>query len=303
MLNALCWCAAAGGFIAALGILYDLVNRRGIDPVSFNLFGALFLMPAVLAGVNWNVFNPEELFCGPQAAWLWISMLLSGILMCAGVIVLIVAMQRGKPEFAWTLSQCSMTVPFLLGVICFGNKIHWTGYLGVICIGAGIVLLCRKRRLGKKADLAEPSGFMRWFMPSAGAFLFIGLSQFLFSVPSYWTEWSDDARIRIPMQALGGLAAVFCWKGRIFFCRWERQTILFALVFALLTYGGRAALYASLDRLAVFGMTPVGYPVCQSIGIIGVALYLGIFRRELTRDALIFLLPIILGLFLLNGPG
>ncbi|MST97717.1 hypothetical protein FYJ85_11775 [Victivallaceae bacterium BBE-744-WT-12] len=300
MLNALCWCVVAGGFIALLGILYDLVNRRGVDPVAFNLFGALFLLPAVLAGINWGALHPGELFEGARAVLLWSSMVLSGGLMCVGVIVLIVAMKRGKPEFAWTFSQCSMVIPFLLGVLCFGNVMHWSNYLGLICVGAGIVLLGRKRKRRSGTDLRKPHRLSHWFLPAAGAFLFIGLSQFLFSIPSYWTEWSDEARIRIPMQALGGLAALFCWKGRVFFQRWDRRTVLFAALFALLTYGGRATLYASLDRLAAFGMAPIGYPICQSIGIVGVALYLGLFRRELTRDAWLFLPPIVVGLFLLS---
>jgi|GEM_PF-1784882 len=299
MLIALLWCLAAGGFIAALGILYDLVNRQKIDPVSFNLFGALFFMPAVLAGINWSALSGPGVFGGDRSVMLWGSMAFSGIFMCAGVIVLIVAMKRGNPEFAWTLSQCSMIVPFLFGVVCFGNAVRWNNWLGLVCVAGGIALLGRKRRRpsgGVPTEIRRPSG---WVLPAMGAFLFIGLSQFLFSIPSYWTDWSDTARIRIPIQALAGLTAVFCWKGAIFFRRWNGQTALFAAVFALLTYGGRAMLYAALDRLAAIGLAPIGYPLCQSIGILGVAAYLGA-RRELDRSAWIFLPPIVLGLFLLT---
>lgn len=298
MLSALLYCLLAGSFIAALGILYDRVNRRGIDPVAFNLFGALFLIPPVLAGIDWRGLSMPGAFGGGHAAALFVTMALSGVFMCVGVIVLIQAMKRGSPEFAWTLSQCSMVLPFLLGIACFGNSVRWNNYLGLVCVAAGIVLLGRRRGgSGERSGSARRSG---WFGAAVAAFAFIGLSQFFFSVPSYWPDWSDAARIRIPIQAAFGLLAVFCWKGRCFFRRWEPQTTLFAAVFALLTYGGRAALYAALDRLAEIGLAPVGYPLCQSLGILGVAAYLGGVRRELDRSAWAFLPPIVIGLFLLS---
>lgn len=299
MLSALLCCLIAGGFIAALGILYDLVNRWKIDPVTFNLFGALFLVPAVLAGVDWRVLARPDAFGGSgHAVTLVVAMALSGIFMCVGVIVLILAMKRGSPEFAWTLSQCSMVVPFVSGIVCYGNSVRWNNYLGLVCVATGIVLLGRRRGGSRKrSEEARPSG---WLLPAVGAFAFIGLSQFFFSIPSYWPDWSDTARIRIPIQAVFGLLAVVCWKGTVFFRRWHRRTVLSAAVFALLTYGGRAGLYGALDRLADIGLVPVGYPLCQSLGILGVAAYLGCVRRELDKSAWAFLPPIMIGLFLLS---
>ena len=293
MLTAVLWCLGAGLIITGLGILYGKVNKHGQDPMLFNWYGALFLAVICAGTVRWGALLKADLEFASFAPLL-ASMSASGAFMVAGVIAMIAAMRLGRMDIAWSVTQTSMVIPFVMGVLVFGCPVNAYNILGLLGIILGIGLF------GIHGNAhAEPGGSRKWLLVALISFLLVGSSQFCFSIPSYWHGWKDEFSLRIPIQAAAGLLCIAVWKPSLIL-KLDFKLCAYGALFALLTYAGRYALYGAIDALSALNMAAIAYPACQGISILGIVGYQAASRRSLNMKTVFIACLMVAGLLLIG---
>ncbi len=208
---------------------------------------------------------------------------LSGIVSGFGMLLMTRSMALGHGGISWAISQSSLVVPFLAGVLAWGDRSGPSGWAGLALVLAMIVVLGRRQGGTETAVAAPKPGRRAWVATVAAAFASLGISQTLSSVPSRWAGWSDVSGLRIALSAAGFLAVMLVLflfaKDR----RPGRLAPLLALAHGLLGFLGQAAFFASLDRLAPLGLAAAAFPVSIGTTILSFALYSALVVRERFR--------------------
>jgi drug/metabolite transporter (DMT)-like permease len=217
--------------------------------------------------------------------------------MGVGMVLMILSMKKGPPSVSWSVCQSSMVIPFSLGVLLNGEKSNAFNLIGLLAVVIGIAVFGR-RRGSTPGQGASPHG-SSWFYMALAGFAVIGLSQYFFSLPSYWPGWIDSYALRIPIQALAGmlfLAALrpSCLLGG------GRSLLLFGAIFAGLTFLGRFCLYKSIDSLALVKMVSIAYPVCLGLSILGFVACDAVARRRFDAATAAISLLLAAGIVLLG---
>ncbi len=295
MKEAAFWCLATGILWTGVGIYFKKLNDKAHDPVNFNISSAVFLFIICLFTVKWGSLSSTMGIEATSLFKLAVVMLAAGMTMTAGLIIMIKSMNRGRPDAAWSICQSSMLIPFSLGVLLNGETINMFNIAGIMAILGGIAIFGQgKKRSG--TQFAEAN----WFTISLVGFLVIGAGQYLFSIPSYWENWTDKYALRIPIQATGGLGLLFVWAGIGGFKNAVRTLWLHGLVFALLTYAGRFTLYKAIDALAELKMVAIAYPVCLGLSILGFVAYHSYSERKFNPASVLVSILLIAGLLMLG---
>jgi drug/metabolite transporter (DMT)-like permease len=171
-------------------------------------------------------------------------------------------------------------VPFLAGVIGWGDRAGPAGWAGLALVLAMIVTLGARQggNAGADDDARRQRG--RWIATVAAAFAALGVQQALSAVPSRWAGWADTANLRVALSAAGFLGVQLVLFAFTKDRRPGRLVPLLALAHGVLGFSGQAAFFVSLDRLAPLGLAAAAFPVSIGTTILSFNLYSALVLRE-----------------------
>lgn len=291
MLQGILLALASGLAFGAVGAVLRRVSRAGGSLVTYYvLFGAFYLALSLVFQVRWSRLAAADRL--PQLA---LAIGLSGIVSGLGMLLMTRSMSLGHGGISWAISQSAFVVPFVAGVLLWGDRSGWGGWTGLALVLAMVAALGLRQESGSADDevggpvgaaSATPRGAKpraAWLASVTGAFAALGVSQALSSVPSRWAGWTDAAGLRVALSAAGFLAVLFVLFVFTRDRRPGRLVPLLALAHGALGFLGQAAFFASLDRLTPLGLAAAAFPVSIGTTILSFSLYSALVLRERFR--------------------
>jgi multidrug transporter EmrE-like cation transporter len=279
MLTALIFPVISGLLWAVVGLIMSLVARRGMK-----LSGVMVTSACCSATIGWIVIpRHAALFAGEvsRAAAVVPMMLGVGLTSFLAFSLMQIALRRGHHGIIWTIGQSSLIIPFTVGIVAYGNNATVTNILGVVCVLCALVAFGMSKRDGNALENG------RWFPIALLCMVIIGLQQTLNSIPSQWKDWSDVARIRVPLVYTG----TFLGYGTHTILRrhlptWREMKLGFIQTAISLT--SLVIHMEGMDRLRHFNLVNIAYPIATGVCILGFALYsLLVLKEHATKATLL----------------
>jgi drug/metabolite transporter (DMT)-like permease len=203
-------------------------------------------------------------------------MLAAGVLNAVGLLALQRAMRMGHHGVTWVIGQSAVILPFLAGMVLFGEPSTAVRWCGVGAIIAGIVALGCARH---EQEVERPSSMFSWFAVAASALVLLGVGQVLQTLPSHLAGLADAMRLRIPLLSFGnGAIILVLWLrdgGRP-----ARRTLAMAAIGTVIAVVATLTLFRGLDILAQAGMGALGFPLAIGSSVVGFAVYSAVVLRE-----------------------
>lgn len=271
---------SAGLLSTVTGIVMSRLAKSGTGIIEYYLINA----GATVAICAFAVLSRQDFSCGEllSQGWLFLYVCGGGILSAFGTLIMQSAMRRGHNGIIWGICQSALIFPFLAGVIVFGQEasIVRFGGLALILGGMFIPLL----RAGRGTSCESGCTGISWVPMSLTAFAVLGFSLILWSMPSYWSGWSDRLSLR-PLFAYAGLSGGFIlWAlcGSLSSLRFRRRTVCVAVGMAFVNFLAFKAIFLALDVLSCYGAASIVYPVCIGTCIVAFSLYSFLILKERT---------------------
>ncbi len=265
-----------GLFWAVTGVVMSRSARRGVDFAAVRtVTGAVGAALAFAIVPDWS--RAEAI---PWRGLLPLAGVLAGAaaLNCAGLLLVVRAMESGHNGRVWTIAQSAFAIPFVAGAILFAEPLgpaRWAG--AALCLGS-VVLLSRLREADAPAG-PRPEAGGRWALLAVAAFACLGVQQTLAVLPSHWRLAPGLAELRVPLMASFGMLAY----GAVMVRRraWpDRETLLLGGALAVGGVGSQWLFFRGLDALAEVRMLSLGCPVTVAACMIGFAVYSALRLRE-----------------------
>ncbi|MBN1349454.1 EamA family transporter [candidate division KSB1 bacterium] len=296
MLQGLLFIVLTGILWSIVGIVFGYIARKRFDFIAVMGISTPFnaLMTWLFVADHQQLFN-DGVSRTPE---LILVMVLSGIISVIAFIIMQQAMRIGHHGIIWTISQSAMVIPYLFGVLVFGESVPLLKGLGMLVILSSFVLLGIGKNSARLVHGAEAG--TSWFILALVAFLLLGIHQSLTTLPTYWHNWQDSARLRIPLiysgLALGYLTLMFLGR-RIA----NRRELWLALILSAVGIPSNLMLYRGMDLLRQVNMVSISYPLALGITIASFVLYnLCIVREPTSKISLIGLVATVSGLVLIS---
>jgi drug/metabolite transporter (DMT)-like permease len=257
----------------AVGAVQQRAVRSGLDIVQFMLVGAAGVaLGSWILCADWQV-----ILAGGGCARLGqlsLAMGLAGVANALGFLLMCQAMRRGSPTVVWSLTQSAMVLPFLAGILGWGDPCPPSAALGIALLLGGIVML------GRRGGDAAGGRDGVWLALVLASIVLVGGGQILAGLPSRWPGWQDAAGLRIPLQASANLLFLLAWtawQGG----RWPTGGAWrLGLAWAAVVLGGMVLLFIGLDACAGVGMLAAAYPIAVGTCIVAFTLWNVLHRVE-----------------------
>ena len=250
----------------AIGIVLSFCARKNFDVIAYSLAQTLFCTLLTLA-----VYLHPGAFAWKPFLLLAACIGTGGFLNALAQLLVRHAMTLGCHGPVWAISQSALVIPFLAGVLLFGNAGSAGQWIGTALIACGILIpAC--------GEMHAPG---RWLVPTLVTFLLFGIVQTLYLVPSQLPGFDDASGVRPALASLGGFAG-WCLPAAIRKerTRWDRRTLLPAFGMALLSLASLKIFFLSLDRLSTAGFGNAAVPLIVGANILGFAIYSRIVLKE-----------------------
>jgi len=283
MIHGILLALASGIAFAAVGVVLRRVSRAGGSLVTYYvLFGAFYLALSLAFQVRWS-----RLVAVDRLPRLALVIGAAGLVSGVGMLLMTRSMALGHSGISWAISQSAFIVPFVAGVLLWGDRSGWGGWTGLALVLAMVAALGLRQGGGSPAAATPNTNTAQrrgaWLASVAGAFAALGVSQALSSIPSRWAGWTDGAGLRVALSAAGFLAALLVLFAFTRDRRPGRLVPLLALAHGALGFLGQAALFASLDRLTPLGLAAAAFPISIGVTILSFNLYSALVLRERFR--------------------
>lgn len=254
-----------GSSWCGVGLVMGHAPKKGVEPSLVQLLGGIV---SLLAGTV--IFFGTS--CTTTATLKVI--LLTGLTSFTAAIVnfcmlqlLSKAMQNGPNGVIWSMTQSSLLIPFLTGIIFFNVAFTLTRCMGIIALLFALLffgLAKNNKPKGEKNNI--------WKYQAMGCFFLAGTTQTLSSLPSYFPEAREVPSI---LRAMAGASGSFLMaisynlarmtpehKAKIFAS--FRKPILWIYVGVLQFFGlifAYTLLYPGMDVLGKNNMGAISYPL------------------------------------------
>ena len=286
MLTGVMLCLATGAVWTLVGILYSRASQR--DSGGFVPFMAAYSLVFIVTA--WTIGHPapaptrEVTLTGAYA-------LAAALFGQCGFLALYFAMRRGGHGVAWALMQSALAVPFLCGVLFFGNRPGiWP------CCGLAMMLVAVALIGAGAADTNVTKG--RFYLLLAfGAMLLTGVSQALTLVPGHLELSAEALTWRVPFYSLVGLG----WWVVLFVRREKIRFSWLGVLYGIVVAAGQFLLYQASDCLERHNAAALAYPIAVGTCILMMRIYSRLVRKEcFSRFETVGLALLLAGIALLN---
>lgn len=254
---------ATGLLWTVTGMIFSYAARRGLRLLAFAFSANFFTALLAWCACDWSAIRAGGL---PALPAFTVLVSFGGLLNATGMLLIMAAMRRGHQAGSWTVSQSAMVVPFLAGMIIWQERPTHVNLAGMLLIFASLCLFGRRAAV-RDADTPGQG----WFGLAMLAFVLIGVSQTLFTVPSHWSGWTDPGRLRVPL--LTSAAALVL--GIIGLCRRDlpgAREMAAGFGCSFISLAGSTLLFTGMDNLAATGLVSLVYPLAVGTCIVGFGL-------------------------------
>jgi len=244
-----------------IGIVLSYASKQRYDTWSFiGIATGISSIGAWVFLVNWPLFIKGEV---DTPIRLIVILGIGGIASIVGMACLQKSMTAGAA--AWAVGQSALVVPFLAGVLFLGDTLYMSGIFGVITILLSLMLFF-------KADCKTEDSKEPWLRYALLAFLFLGISQTMSSIPSSWESWTDTAGLRVPIVLTAGAVPLICI---VIFKKIpvKHGIIKLSICYATLVVSGQILLFTAMDQLQKENRLSLAFPLALGTCIILVSMW------------------------------
>ncbi|MBO4619914.1 MAG: hypothetical protein J5654_07365 [Victivallales bacterium] len=286
MLTGVMLCLATGAVWTLVGILYSRASQR--DGGGFVPFMAAYSL--VFVGTAWTIGHPMTAPIREVALTAAYALAAAFFGQC-GFLALYFAMRRGGHGVAWALMQSALAVPFLCGVLFFGNRPGvWA------CCGLAMMLVA-VALIGAGAADANATKSRIYLLLAFGAMLLTGVSQALTLVPGHLGLSAEALTWRVPFYSLAGLG----WWVVLFVRREKYRFSWLGVLYGVVVAAGQFLLYQASDCLERHNAAALAYPIAVGTCILMMRIYSRLVRKEcFSRLETVGLALLLAGIALLN---
>lgn len=233
----------------------------------------------------------------------------AGIFNTGGALLLQYALKRGHHGIIFLLTQSAMIAPLLAGVLFFGENLSSFQAVGCCAILCGMICCAVPKLSFKKAPASEEqaheeekkSGRYLWLILALCSFSSYSIAQTMMTLPSL-IQLQDPARMRSALLYLGS-ALLMTAFGPISGTKlqFNKKLILLGIIVSILSLLSMVILFSALDRLSMYHLSSIGFPLAIAASLTGFTLYsLFIMKEKCYKMTLLGLLLIVTG-GILNG--
>ena len=256
-----------------IAVVFDRAAKKNLKLYSFYTCGMILGTALSLFFVDWNVLLRGRIERLPE---LIVIITVSGIANSVSMLLMIKAMKYGHSSLVWALAQSAVVVQFVFATVFWGESINLLQVLGLFSVFLALALTASGAANQPGGQSGNPG---KQFLLVLGCFCLIGLSQILFSAPSHWQNWSDNAGLRVPILYVSSCILMVILSARAGE-RMDKSTALIGLVLAVSGVIGARALLAGLDCLMPFNLSKIVYPIAISGSVVLFSLYSFIILKE-----------------------
>ena len=249
-----------------VGIVTSQIVKRDLD------FLTCSVQAALLAGLGSAIFvmRWRNVLDGlpPRTGDLVLVLAISGLMQALGFWLMQRAMRGGPHALIWTVGQLALVLPFLANVLFWCEPMGWRRFAGLALIAGGVYLLGR----AKGGSTSTTQAKSHWVLPTFLAFICIGTSLALCTLPSHWPDWEDSARLRVPLLMAFTCLGYLGLRGLA--PRRERRNLWgYSAASAAGTLVGCAILFVAMDRFEPVRMIALAYPIALGVCIVLFSIY------------------------------
>lgn len=260
-----------------VAIVFSVAARRKTDLIAF--MAASSMISTVLA---WIFFPDYQVLTSGQAVRL---LELAAIMFCSaffsvfGMLLLQQSMRKGHQAVSWAIGQSALVFPFLCGILFLNDPVKKTKLSGVVAVLISFIMYGYTKRKANNHSNTDKSSKQSWLALELLAFCAIGIQQCFSMIPSYWSGWTDAARMRIPLGATAGCIGYLVLM--LITKRFPtKQVIVIAVMLPVFSLAGQFTFFKAMDRFAAVRLGSIVYPLAIGVNITGFALYSLLVIRE-----------------------
>jgi drug/metabolite transporter (DMT)-like permease len=262
---------------AAMGVAFSYIAKKSMDFTA--VMGLSTLVALVMA---WNLVPDYQVLLSQgyeRLPGLATVLVLSGFLSSLGLIAMQKGMQTGHNGIVWTIGQSALIAPYLAGVLIFQEPVTDLRMTGMSLVLFSLVILGITQSRDRPAD--QLKNRRQGYLFGLLAFAVLAIHQIMATLPSHWHNWTDDARLRVPLLTTGVFLAYpgFC----IIKNRYPRRNeLLMSLGTALIGFPASIALFKSMDYLEPVQMVSLVFPLSVGTCIFSFLLFSFFILKEKT---------------------
>ncbi|MBD3383464.1 hypothetical protein GF407_00935 [candidate division KSB1 bacterium] len=262
---------------AAMGVAFSYIAKKSMDFTA--VMGLSTLLALLMA---WSLVpDYQKVFSQHYDRFplLAVVLVLSGFLSSLGLIAMQKGMQTGHNGIVWTIGQSALIAPYLAGVVIFQEPATALKITGMSLVLFSLVILGITQSSDLPAD--QLKNRRRGYLFALLAFTVLAIHQIMATLPSHWQNWTDDARLRVPLLTTGVFLAYpgFCMiKNRYP----RRNELSMSLITALIGFPASITLFKSMDYLEPAQMISLVFPLSVGTCIFSFLLFSLFILREKT---------------------
>ena len=263
------WAVFTGIMWSGLGIGWSQIANRRIPFLMFAMVNGCIVVPFSFIAREITGSNAiiEATRTGDLVLVLGVGAVAGGLASCS----MQRAMATGHHAMAWTIGQSAMIIPFLIGIIWWGDTASLYQKLGGVLIISGVCLFGLSKSKKSNSECTHSNGAcFKW---SLLTFLLFGISQTFCTIPAHWIDWKDVAGLRTPiymtMSCIFFLIAYLVYRPG----RPTKDSITIALICSVLGVAGQVGLFKSMDYLETVNKTAVVFPSAVGSCMAAFAIY------------------------------
>lgn len=289
---------AAGSFWSLSGVVNSCCAKYKLDIVTYLLSNVLcsFLLSLIFC----FDYNTPLRNLGVMA----MIMIPAGMANTSGALLLQAALKRGHHGIIFLIANAAMVVPFLTGILFFGEAPSILQYGGAMAIFLGI-FCCSVPKLKN----GQNNGEAHWFRYAIFSFLCFGLAQTLMTMTSF-PAFSDYA---IPGNSKTTLLYTGCSTLMILRSigairkrelQFSKKLVLCGILVSICNLFSMYLMFYALDALASVKLASMGFSLALSASLAMFTVYsIFIIREKCYFMTMLGLLLIVAGGLIISLPG
>ncbi|MBR2439513.1 MAG: EamA family transporter [Lentisphaeria bacterium] len=299
MLTGVLLTVAAGSFWSLSGVVNSCCAKYKLDIVTYLFSNVVFsFLLSLIFCFDYSV-PPQRL------AFTALIMIPSGMINTSGALLLQAALKRGHHGIIFLIANAAMVVPFLAGILFFGEWPSLLQLFGSFAIFAGI-FCCSYPKL-KSGD--EKNNDTKWFRYALLTFLCFGISQTLMTMVSFpcFREYAIPGNSKTTLLYCGcsilmTLRSIDAVRKKEL--RFSKKLVLCGFLVSLCNLMSMYLMFYALDSLGKVGFASIGFSLASSTSLGMFTLYsIFVIKEKCYFMTILGLLFIVSGGLILSLPG